>query len=121
MGPYQTPLQPWERRAFDQWIDAMSAKLGWRLNPDDPTYDYRGFWRSQQLGGRGMGLDPGSGEMHFPDTFKTPEHPTFSRESIYATPDAPYWTDKDVQLDKEGKVTLGYLRELMRQRGGDEE
>ena len=40
-------------------------------------YDMRGAWRanSQQ-----------AGNGHYPDTYKKPNHPTFSRESQYSTP-----------------------------------
>ena len=116
LSPYHTPLASWEKPIFLDWIRTLSQQLGRPLDPDDPTYDYRGFWRSQLLGGRGMGLDPSSGQMHFPDTFKTPDHPTFSNESQYATPGAPHWTANDTLVDPQGDVTLGYLKELMRRR-----
>jgi hypothetical protein len=45
----------------------------------------RGYWKANP-GGK-----PDS-RGHFPDTFKLPNHPTFSAESKYATPGAPRWT-----------------------------
>ena len=45
-------------------------------------YDMRGAW--SQLGG-GL-LPPGT---HYPDTFKLPNHPTFSAGSRYASPEQP--------------------------------
>src|ERR1035438_684822 len=41
--------------------------------------------------------------MHFPDTYKTPFHKTFSNESKYAPKDAPHW-EEDKLVDKHGKV-----------------
>src|SRR5262249_52664902 len=72
---YHTVLMPWEEKAFQRWFRQIKAQLGRDLDPNDPGYDMRGFWRAEQLGGRGMSRDPASGEMHFPDTFKTPQHP----------------------------------------------
>jgi hypothetical protein len=43
------------------------------------------------------------GRMHFPDTWKTPYHATFSKESKYALPDAPSWSGNRL-FDKAGRV-----------------
>jgi hypothetical protein len=111
---YRTKLTPAQERAFMAWFVQMRDQLGRDLDPNDPTYDMRGFWQALQMGAAGMGVDPGSGEMHFPDTFKTPLHPTMSAESIYAPPGAPSWNANDVLVDQSGIPTLGYIQELMR-------
>lgn len=96
-GKYQTALRPDEESKFQQWV--QSNKIPWQ---DTPTadYDMRGYWKAQQAG------DPNAkqaGNQHFPDTYKTPYHQTFSNESIYATPDAPHW-DGGKLIDNSGKV-----------------
>jgi hypothetical protein len=81
-----------------------AKKVPWQ---DTPTadYDMRGYWKSLVAG------DPNAkqkksdfdGKMHFPDTYKTPYHKTFSNESKYATSDAPHW-EEDRLIDKDGGV-----------------
>lgn len=48
-------------------------------------YDYYSFYKNQ---------DKGNIINHFPDTYKRPNHSTFSNESIYSTPENPggYWS-----------------------------
>ena len=70
---YNTPLSPAEEQQFLQW-----AKQTNRLN-DLYDYDMRGAWKAGAAQ---------SDEGHFPDTFKKPNHPTFSAESKYHDPKA---------------------------------
>jgi hypothetical protein len=98
-GPYTTQLSPAEEIQFQQWIKAN--KIPWQ---DSPTadYDMRGYWKAQQSG------DPNAKQganLHFPDTYKTPYHRSFSNESKYALPVAPHWTNQNQQVDPHGKVT----------------
>ena len=73
----------------------------------DNNYDMRGFWKAQQAG------DPNAKRstknMHFPDTYKTPYHKSFSGESKYATKDAPHW-EGDRLVDKNGRVIVDESR-----------
>lgn len=85
----QTPLSPQDELAFQMWAKMTDA-------PITPDYDMRGYWLSGA-----SGQDPTS--HHYPDTYKTPLHKTFSDESVYATPDAPHWYG-DVLIDKQGRV-----------------
>lgn len=64
---YNTPLSPEEEQAFHLWA-------GSRVR-DTYDYDLRGAYKDS--GGSPIG------EGHFPDTYKKPNHPTFSNESIY--------------------------------------
>jgi len=66
---YNTPLPPYEEARFHAWAYANN-KLR-----DLQDYDLRGFWQSQG------GVVDARG--HGPDTFKKPNHPTFSNESQY--------------------------------------
>lgn len=80
---YQTPLYGKQERQFEQWV-------GRNHIPFDPNagkvdYDMRGFWLAQQHGGQHRAANG-----HFPDTFKTPYDTTFSGESRYAKPGAPF-------------------------------
>lgn len=65
---YNTRLSPQEEQAYQQW-----AQQNNRLN-DDADYDMRGAWKAN-IGQSGNG--------HYPDTFKKPNHPTFSDQSMY--------------------------------------
>ena len=113
---YVTRLSPQDERAYQAWFTQIKSALQRDLDPDDPTYDMRGLWRAMQLGAPGPARDPYSGEIHFPDTFKTPLHPTMSAESIYAPPGAPTWNAQGQLVDQQGTPTLGYIQELLRRR-----
>ena len=98
MKSYVTKLSPLEETTFQTWVTANKI-------PFDPSphadYDMRGYWKANQ--GKLNGTQMKADGLHFPDTWKTPYHKTFSNESIYATPDAPHWVN-DVLYDKTGKV-----------------
>jgi hypothetical protein len=98
-GPYITQLHPEDETKFQQWV--KDNKIPWQ---DSPTadYDMRGFWKAQVSG------DPNAqraANLHFPDTYKTPYHRSFSNESKYATPAAPRWVNNNQQVDPHGNVT----------------
>lgn len=73
-GP--THLQPWDEQRFRMWFNSLPEGI---RNSND--YDYRGWW-----------LENGSipykqilsGNGHFTDKYKLPNHPTFSNQSIYS-------------------------------------
>src|SRR5690242_7452603 len=67
-GRYNTQLTPAEEQQFQQWAQASG-----RAN-DTYDYDLRGAWKS------GAATAPNG---HLPDTFKKPNHPTFSDQSQY--------------------------------------
>jgi len=89
-GPYTTALSPEEERGFQSWVKAN--KIPWR---DSPTsdYDMRGYWKAQQAGNAHAQteINPVDHKPHYPDTWKTPYHKTFSSESQYALPTAGHW------------------------------
>lgn len=75
LGKYDTPLSdPAEEQVFQYWKEQFA--------PKDPgnDYDLRGAFKN------GITPDPQTG--NWPDTFKKPNHPTFSDQSIY-TKDRP--------------------------------
>jgi hypothetical protein len=84
---YNTHLAPADEAAYQQWV----AKTGGR----DEDYDLRGAFKA--------GITPDE-RGHFPDTYKKPNSPTFSDESIYHGVDNQIggnWSQ-----DKEGKWTF---------------
>jgi hypothetical protein len=101
-GPYITKLSSDDESAFQAWV--KKNHVPWEDSPV-ADYDMRGYWKAMVSG------DPNAkqaksnfdGHMHFPDTYKTPFHKTFSNESKYAKPDAPHWVG-DRLIDKNGKV-----------------
>lgn len=71
---YDTRLTPQEESQFQSW------KQQYAPNDTGTDYDLRGAFKA------GLTPDPKTG--HWPDTFKKPNHPTFSNESQYAVGDA---------------------------------
>lgn len=107
---YPTQLPKQDEIKFRQWL-AANKNIGplKYYNPDDAfsDYDMRGYWKGTQGDIKSnSGTDPFDKQMHFPDTYKTPYHETFSRESQYATEDAPYWDSKGRLLDKNGNIVF---------------
>lgn len=101
---YTTPLNPQSEMQFRRWTQMNRVPF----NPDAKVsdYDMRGFWRALQAKDpRAMtAVNPYDKQIHYPDYWKTPYHNTFSRESQWATQDAPYWNKSDQLVDSKGKV-----------------
>jgi len=68
---FDTPLTPQEENRFAVW------KANYAPKDSGADYDLRGAFKA------GLTPDPQTG--HWPDTFKKPNHPTFSDQSIYAS------------------------------------
>ena len=71
---FNTILTPNEEKTVEAWKKTYAPK------DSGVDYDLRGAFKA------GLKPDPVSG--HWPDTFKKPNHPTFSDQSMYAK-DAP--------------------------------
>lgn len=103
---YQTPLSPQEEQAFRGWAAGNKVPF----NADDPNsdYDMRGYWKDVAAGGTdARQRNDNDGRMHFPDTYKTPFHSSFSNESKYALPTAPRWANDHQLVDQQtGKVVF---------------
>jgi hypothetical protein len=74
-------------------------------------YDMKGYWRDiASKGTNATQVSNFDNKPHYPDTYKTPYHKSFSKESRYANPDAPSWVGNDVSgwklLDKNGNVVV---------------
>lgn len=92
---YETALSPREESEFRAW----KAKYAPHDSGDD--YDLRGAFKA--------GVKPSARNGHWPDTFKKPNHETFSVESQYAKdrPDlAGHW-EGDVYVTPDGRRITG--------------
>jgi hypothetical protein len=67
---YDTPLSAPEQAKYQQW----AAKMGRDPVKESRNYDLQGAFKA--------GVKPAK-NGHLPDTFKKPNHPTFSEESKY--------------------------------------
>jgi hypothetical protein len=99
---YKTPLSPAEEKQFQAWVRTNKVPFDDSATSD---YDMRGFWKAAQEGdpNASTAVSKFDNRIHFPDTYKTPYHRTFSNESQYATSDAPHWVG-DRLIDKNGNV-----------------
>ncbi len=71
---YNTPLGLADALAYREWLAGQSAAAGRDLSRDVADYDLAGAFKA--------GLAPGA-NGHWVDTFKKPNHPTFSDQSQY--------------------------------------
>jgi hypothetical protein len=78
-GAYNTPLTPEQRPGFVRWMAELSRVKRYPAWLDLADYDLRGAYLAQ------LARDS---RGHMGDEFKKPNHPTFSDQSIYSTPEA---------------------------------
>jgi hypothetical protein len=104
-GSYLTQLDPLREAAFQSWVQKNKVPFDPSPNAD---YDMRGFWRALQQGDpmAQQTLNANDQQMHFPDYWKTPQHESFSRESQFATNQAPQWNDADQLVDPRGRIVF---------------
>jgi hypothetical protein len=76
---YNTPIPPELRSGYEQW----ARELGKNPAEEEADYDLPGFFLATQ---QNPELLPKGPEDHLPDTFKKPNHPTFSTDSQYSGP-----------------------------------
>ena len=103
---YVTRLSPQEEVQFQQWVKANN--IPWQ---DSPTadYDMRGYFKAMQAGNQNArtAINPNDNKPHYPDTYKTPYHKSFSSESMYANPTlAPRWNPEDQLVLPNGSVVF---------------
>lgn len=82
--PPQTVLPPERENLFQKWrqLAGMFGVFDPELQYTDGKYDTRGMFNKF-----GPLRDHLAGRDHGTDLFKLPGHPTFSNESVYATPE----------------------------------
>ena len=82
---FNTILTKPNEKRFQAWIRGGKKKYGVDLSKDLDSYDLRGFWKSGGYKDEAFRKREG----HAPDTYKKPNHPTFSEESIYSGQPGP--------------------------------
>jgi hypothetical protein len=101
-----TQLSPSEEQAFQSWGRRNPDAIRGELTPD-ADYDIRGYWKAlTNPQDPNHGLTGQAGNGHYSDFWKTPYSGVFSKESMYATPDAPSWNG-DSLYTKDGKLVTG--------------
>lgn len=73
---YSRKLDPISQAFYQMWLEEQGRARGRDLSRDTEDYDLQGYWQDE-------GWYTPSGGGHGPDTYKKPNHPTFSDESIY--------------------------------------
>lgn len=73
---YNTSLTKEEEEEFNNWIKTESKQQGRDIMMDKGAYDIQGFWKSGDWKKR-------DADNHGTDTWKKPNHPTFSNQSKY--------------------------------------
>lgn len=114
MNKYKTKLTPQEEQQFLNWYRMVAMMNQLDFDPDHPDhhYDYRGFWKNSSEQDR-LSMSLFGPNKHFPDTYKTPLHPTFSNESIYSNDFTPggHW-DGETFVDSEWTKSRTYTPNL---------
>jgi hypothetical protein len=64
---------------YKEWLAKQSQLQGRDVSRDEHDYDLEGYYSS-------LKASPIDGAGHLPDTFKKPNHPTFSNQSKYHVP-----------------------------------
>lgn len=104
-GPYSTTLTAPEEKAFQAWVAANKVPF----NPAETLQDYdmRGYYKNvAAVGNSQTAVNPNDHRLHFPDTYKTPYHQSFSAESQYALPTAPIWANDHQLVDPKTKAVV---------------
>lgn len=106
-GPYVTKLSPEDEKEFQAWAAKHPDLVEGELDTPTPDYDVRGRWLAEKNGDPDAKLvrNAFDGKLHASDKWKTPYDAVFSRESIYAKPDAPRW-DGDKLVADNGQVIV---------------
>lgn len=79
-APETTSLSSDDEAKYQQWVRDHNV-------PDGPNshYDMRGYWKDIASQGRDeTGINAEDHQIHYPDTYKQHDHPTFSAESQYS-------------------------------------
>lgn len=79
---YTTKLTPAEQTQFNKWAADMRAKGAIHKDDKFQDYDMQGFWKYEVLNNTEHANS--TAQTHFPDTYKKPNHETFSIHSKYA-------------------------------------
>ena len=100
--PYKTRLAPAAENEFQSWVRVAGVPFDDSHTSD---YDMRGYWLAKKNGDPEAQTEINAADHlpHFPDTYKTPYHRTFSSDSKYAQPGAPTW-EGELLIDRHGRI-----------------
>ena len=98
-----TQLTPEQTTAFMQWL--KKNKVPYNPNDKYPDYDMKGYYLEQLKTGAKPSVNAVDRQLHYPDTYKTPYHESFSRESQWAREGAPSWQGEKLVTPK-GEVVF---------------
>lgn len=103
-GPWSTSLDPSQEAIFHRWV--RLNQIPFNLDDPVPDYDMRGYFLQRNNPGMEPQINSFDRRMHFPDTFKTPLHRSFSNQSRYALPSAPRWAGPKLLDQRTGEIIL---------------
>lgn len=117
-GPYITKLSPEDEALFQKWAAKNPSLVSGELNTKTPDYDVRGRWLAERKGDPAAKLTMSKWDhkLHASDKWKTPYDAVFSKESIYAKPDAPRWIG-DKLYDDKGNLIVDETPKTVRHKG----
>ena len=107
-----------KRYAFDKWVDAFG--IPYRGDGTD-DYDMYGYFDNVYLQGDDQkAFNPMDGHMHYPDTYKLPNHDSFSMESQYWEPGMPgrVWAGNLLLDLDQGRIHRNDVRNMLERKFG---
>ena len=98
-----TQLSPEQEAAFLKWVQLNNVPFD--PAQQNPDYDMRGFYQALMSGDptAQSAINPVTQSLHYPDTYKTPYHESFSAESRMETEGAPSWKE-DKLVSPSGEI-----------------
>jgi hypothetical protein len=98
--PKTTRLGPSMEKMYKAWVLQNNV-------PTSNDYDMRGYFLDTVMGKAApTEINVADNQTHYPDTYKLPNHPSFSNESIYAKPnESRHWVENPAPY-KEGTWAL---------------
>jgi hypothetical protein len=95
----ETEFQKWVADQAKKEAESKTQGMFSNYDPHDPfpDYDMRGFYKDLKAGKSRAksAVNPQDGKVHGSDYYKTPYHESFSKESQWATKNAPSWVGDD--------------------------
>ena len=82
---------------YKEWLDYQSRLQKRDVSQDEEDYDLPSYVKSLKFNpGEAGKFDPNASSAHLEDTYKKPNHPTFSDQSMYNVPgiqEGGHWTE----------------------------
>lgn len=109
---------------YKEWLEYQSRLQKRDVSQDEQDYDLESYYNSlKQNPGIPGKFNPEANSAHLTDTYKKPNHPTFSKDSMYSIPgiqeggewdkDYSEYTPSDVNMTNMGLKNLeNYFHEV---------